>query len=227
MKFKLLYILILLLVLPLKVNAVYEVTDARCTNDIKVSLRSKATNISYKINKNIDSKASNVTYTVEFLNVDDDIYIVDSSNNKEYKNTFKIEGITPGANINFIMYAEDNTYCGGYLITSKAIQIPYYNKYSTNKLCSGYEDYTLCNENANISITEEDFEKRMKLYIESLKISTTTTSKEEKKDDTSNTFDIVSFIIRYNTYISGFGAILLVIYITVIINKKNKERGIL
>jgi ABC-type antimicrobial peptide transport system permease subunit len=123
------------------------------------------------------------------------------------------------------IYASDATYCNEYKVSTRLVQIPYYNKYYKNDLCNGYEYYYLCKENSDVRLTDEQFEKNMKAYIDSLK----KTNEEESNNNlqSNKKFDIVAFIVEYNVYISGFGGILLVIYITYMIKKMNKERGVL
>lgn len=212
--------------MPIKTKAIYEVIDSRCTDNLKMELRSLAAPITYKVTKVIDN--NKVTYNVDLYNISETIYALDSSTNKKYTmNNSKITNVEPGTFLNIQLYANEKNYCNGYKIKTITIQIPYYNKYSTNELCKNYKDYILCSENISLNITLEEFELRMKNYISSLNKKEETTNKEEEiiKQDTKLT--LFDFIIKYNKYISGFGAILLVIYITVIINNMNKKRGIL
>lgn len=211
---------------PVKTKAIYEVIDSRCTSDIKILLREKASLVAYKTNKNT---TESITYEIQLLNLDDDIYILNQLDNKIYtKQNSIIKNIIPGSTVTLSIYGSNNTYCEGYKVITKTVVIPYHNKYSTNDLCIGYESYALCNEFSNINITEEEFKTRMEIYIASLK----TKDKENKEDEKNNNedvgFNLANFIIEYNLYISAFGLILLVIYITVIINNlSKKKRGIL
>ena len=68
MKTRLLCILILFLVVPTFVKAEHEVIDARCTLDIKMSLRENARDINYKLTRNEDKKG-NVTYSITLFNI--------------------------------------------------------------------------------------------------------------------------------------------------------------
>lgn len=225
MKFRLLCLLFTLL-LPINTFALYEITDSRCTTDMKISLREKAINVTYKLNKIVNKK---VTYEIQLLNIDEDMYIVDSFTNNKYtiKNN-KIENITPGLTVNLDIYASNNNYCEGYKMTTKIVNIPYYNKYSSNELCKGYETYILCKETSNINIDEKEFNTRMKSYINSLKQEDNTKKEElEKKEVQNNGFDFITFLTEYNLYISLFLVIILTILIVIIINDMNKKRGII
>jgi hypothetical protein len=224
MKIKVFILLILLLVLPTSAHAVYEVIDSRCTTDIKITLRSKASSFTYSVNKiNINDV---VTYDLELLNIDKLIKVSNSINNVIYTSDGVINNIEPGTIVKLNIYASDATYCNDYKVSTRLVQIPYYNKYYKNSLCNGYEYYYLCKENSDVRLTDEQFEKNMKAYIDSLK----KINEEESNNNnssSSNKFDIVSFIVKYNVYISGFGGILLVLYVTYMIKKMNKERGVL
>ena len=223
MKIKVFILLILLLVLPTSAHAVYEVVDSRCTTDIKITLRSKASSFTYSVNKINNNDV--ITYDLELLNIDKLIKVSNSINNVIYTSDGVINNIKPGTIVKLNISASDATYCNGYEISTRTIQIPYYNKYYKNDLCDGYEYYYLCKENSNVNLTDEQFKTNMKAYIDSLNKS----NEEENNNNNSsnNKFDIVAFIVKYNVYISGFGGILLVLYITYMIEKMNKERGVL
>ena len=224
-KTRLILILIFLLILPFNVFAVYEVTDSRCTTDIKLTLRDLASNVTYSISKIKDN--DEVFYNMEILNIDSSIYVIDSIDNNIYNIDSTIENITPGTIVKLNIYASDETYCEGYKIDTISVQIPYYNKYSENELCDGYEDYALCIENANVTITEDQFISQMNSYIASLNSESGEATESAEESSSSSKFDLVNFIIEYNEYLSGLGLILLVIYITVVIERANKKRGIL
>jgi len=224
MKIKIFILLILLLVLPTSAHAVYEVIDSRCTTDIKITLRSKASSFTYSINKINNNDV--VTYDLELLNIDKLIKVNNSINNVIYTSDGIINNIEPGTIIKLNISASDATYCNDYKISTRMIQIPYYNRHYKNDLCNGYEYYYLCKENSNVKLTDEQFEKDMKAYIDSLKKQNEEENNNINPSDNSK-FDIVAFIVKYNAYISGFGGILLVIYITYMIKKMNKERGVL
>ncbi len=218
---KIYLLLFLLLVFPIKTNAIYDVIDSRCTNQSKLSLRKDASNISYRLTK-VENK-DNVMYTVLFYNLTDDLYIADS-NNVKYEGT-KIENIKPGTSMIVNIYVSDNNYCGGYKAGSRIIKVPYYNKYSENELCNGYEDYFLCKEDSNVNMSEKEFKAKMDSYIKSLKEEREEVKEVEK--EINDSFDFMEFLNNYWIYIaSGVGFILIAAAIVIIINKR-KNRGIL
>lgn len=218
--------MIIFLILPINVFAVYEVIDSRCTIDIKTTLREKAENFTYSIEKIED--ASGVDYNLELLNIDKSIYIKTSVDSNMYTKNSMIKEIRPGTLLQFYIYASNETYCEGYKIKTVSIQIPYYNKYSKDPMCVGYESYALCNPTSNLNITHDEFETQMKVYIASLNNGNTPDDKENVDNNKdNNNVDLVSFIIEYSEYLSGAGWILLVIYVAIVIQRLNKKRGIL
>ena len=217
---KKIYILLLLLILfPIKTNAIHEVIDTRCTTELKLSLKKEASEVTYRVTKN-DSDGK-VTYSAILYNISDNLYVTSSS--KKVSEDLKIENIKPGGSILIEIYASNNTYCAGYKAGTKIIKAPNYNPYSQSDLCKGYENYTLCKEDANITLTEKEFEIQMKNYIESLK------TKEDVVENApvDNNFNLISFIKNYGLYIGIGVGVVAVITITIVIIYKRKNRGIL
>ena len=230
MKTRLLCILILFLVVPTFVKAEHEVIDARCTLDIKMSLRENARYINYKLTRNEDKKG-NVTYSITLFNITEDVNVINSSDNKVY--TIKsnvISNIKPGTNVVLNVNANNTTYCNGYKINVLNINIPYYNPYSKNKLCVGNEDYYLCRENVLLNMSQKEFETRINAYIKEKENNNNNNEQmPDKKDDVvedKTGFSIFDFIIKYNKAISITGVVLLIIYIVLDIKISKKKREV-
>ncbi len=218
---KVFYLLLLIILLfPIKSLARYEIIDSRCTDSLKSSLKSDANDVTYRLSKEI--KKNKVTYNAIFYNLTKDMYITDANNKKYTSNT--ISNLTPGSKIQVIIYASSNTYCEGYKIITKIISVPYYNKYYKNEICRGYENYYLCKENSNVNLTEEEFNKKMNEYIESLKVKET---EEVKPEEDATKFDIISFILYYKYFFIGGISLIAITILIVVINNKRKNRGIL
>jgi len=213
---------IFLFFLPSTCKAVYEVTDPRCTSDLKISLRNQASLIAYKLNKNENGEL--VTYNLDIFNMDEDVYILNQSDNRKYYNNSSILNISPGTILKLGIYASSSNYCEGYKVSSKTVNVPYYNKYSKDKLCVGYEDYYLCKSTSNVNISYDEFKIRMNKYIESLKEEDIAIENDNEKN-IEKSFDLVDFIVRYNVYISSFGVFLLIIYIIVVVRSIRKKRS--
>lgn len=213
---KLTYLLFLLLIIPIKVGAIHEVIDSRCTNSLKTMLRNEGQEVSYRFSK-VKSE-SDVTYTIYFYNLSENIYMTDSSGN--IYTSSKIEKLTPGSSFVINMYASNKTYCEGYKIYSKTVSVPYYNPYFGSDLCKGYENYSLCKENVNVTISQEEFEKKLNSYKESFKEEVNINNEEEE----NNEFSLYEFIMRYKYYLTSTLATLVLIAVIFIIIKKVKKR---
>ena len=209
----------LLLLFPIFVNAKYEVIDSRCTTELKLSLKEAGNDVTYRLSKS--EKDGNISYALILYNVTDDMYITNSENVR-YKDT-KIDNLTPGSSFIINIYASNKNYCDGYKIGSKIINVPYYNKYSKDKLCEGYESYYLCKEDSNITLSEDEFKKEMNSYIESLKKS----DKKEEKEIEDSSFNILNFIDEYKYYIIGGVSLIIISIVVIVIVKRKKDDDIL
>lgn len=216
---KVYWLLLLLLLFPIKASAIHEVIDSRCTNELKMSLKDDAKNVAYRLTK-VENK-DNVTYSVLFYNVTDDIYLEDGNGNKYGS---KIENLKPGTSIMVNIYASNKNYCEGYKAGYKLIKVPYYNKYYKHELCKGYENYSLCKEDSNINMTEKEFEKAMNDYINSLKPKQ---DEQQQQEEQTNKFDFIEFINDYWIYILLPLVVILVTIVVVMLINKRKNRGIL
>lgn len=222
---KLTYLLFLLLIIPIKVGAIHEVIDSRCTNSLKTLLRNEGQEVIYRFSK--VKNEDDVTYTIYFYNLTENMYMTDSSGN--IYTSSKIEKLKPGTSFTFNLYASNKTYCEGYKIYSKTISVPYYNPYFGSDLCKGYEKYSLCKEDVNVTISQDEFVKKLNAYKESLK-----EVEEEETDINYNIeeddFNLYEFITNYKYYFILSLVIVTLGMIAVIIVKqieKRKRGGIL
>ena len=220
---KLTYLLFLLLIIPIKVGAIHEVIDSRCTNSLKTLLRNEGQEVTYRFSK--VKNESDVTYTIYFYNLTENMYMTDSTDN--IYTSSKIEGLIPGSTFVINLYASNKTYCEGYKIYSKTINVPYYNPYFGSDLCKGYEKYSLCREDVNVTISQDEFEKKLNSYKESLNNKEKTDINEQVEND--NDFKLHEFILNYKYYFILISVIMLVTIMGVIIRqvKKRKSGGIL
>ena len=221
---KLTYLLFLLLIIPIKVGAIHEVIDSRCTNSLKAMLRNEGQEVAYRFSK--VKNGEDVTYTIYFYNLTENMYMTDSSGN--IYTTSKIEKLTPGSSFVINFYASSKTYCEGYKIYSKIISVPYYNPYFGSDLCKGYENYSLCKENVNITISQEEFEKKLSFYKESLKEEDNVDIVDDTEENEEKS--LYEIILNYKYYFI-FGLCFLVssVIIVIIVKevKKRKSGGIL
>lgn len=216
---KLFYLLFILMLLPINTKAVYEVIDSRCTTELKLSLKEEGKNITYRLSNVTDN--NNVTYTLYFYNLTENIYLTDSNGN--IINSDKIENLKPGTKISLNLYASNKNYCEGYKVATKLISVPYYNPYAKSDLCNGYEEYYLCSEDTNVTLSQEEFEKKLEEYKKSLK----ETEEEKPIEIEEDKFNLLEFIQDYWYYFASIIGIIFIVVITIIIINKRKNRGIL
>jgi len=212
--------LLLLLLFPSNTKAVFEVIDARCTNSLKTSLREEAQEFTYRLSK--VENDNEIVYTTYFYNLSENIDLIDQNGNK-YNRT-ELNNLKQGTTVTISLVASNNTYCEGYKMMTKVIKVPYYNKYYGTDLCKGYENFSLCGENERVLYNENEFEKELENYKESLK-----TKEEEPKEEVVIEEEENSYMIlyEYRYYIIASVAIIFVgITIYIIINKQ-KNKGIL
>ena len=216
MKKYVMLILLLVLLVPTKSKAYYDVLDERCTNDLKLSLKKEANDITYRVSKN--GSGDKVTYTVIFYNVSENLFLTNGDEEIE----LKIEDLKPGSSLVINVYAAKDSYCDTYKARTMMINVPYYNKYSEKEICNNYRNYSLCKENTNITLTEAEFDKEMNNYIESLK------AKEKANQETidDDTLDFTRFLEKYGIYV-GIGVVLVAAGITAYVMWRKKKYGIL
>lgn len=209
----------LLLFIPLNVNALHEVIDSRCTNTLKTSLREEANDVVYRLSK--VSSDTGITYTAYFYNLTNNIYI-SVNDNALYDN--KIENLEPGSNIVVTIYSSNNSYCAGYKVKTLIINVPFYNPFFGTKACSGLDNFYLCQEHSNVNLTEEEFNKKINEYKESLVSDKTEQEKEENIEQEEGNYRLLDFVYEYKYYFIGIVVFLIAI---ILIKRNNSNRGIL
>lgn len=206
---------------PISVNAYYEVTNPNCTIYLRNELRLKAFEIIYSNEKYLDNGV--VYFRLLVNNIPSELSVKDLETNIVYNDHFVVNKVLPGSIKNFQIYANSNTECNGYNAYTKIVSIPYYNKYSENILCEGYEDYVLCKESSRVNLSLEAFENAMNEYIESIK------EVEEKPNDNiieeKESFIDVFLNFIYDNYITILVSIIIVgtIGIVIILLIKRKK----
>ena len=220
---KILLLLFLFCVFPIKSYAVHEVIDSRCTTELKTKLREEAKDFTYMLSR-VDENG-NSTYTMHFYAISENLNIV-GEKGIIYTNN-KIDGLKPGSSFTLNFYANNKNYCESYKAYSRIIKVPYYNKYYNSELCDGYEDFSLCKKDININLSKEEFQKRLNEYKESIK--------EKPKDEEVIVEPIVQDV-GFNLYDFVMNNIYYVLYgiiffgtagIIIILIKEKERRGIL
>lgn len=207
--------LIAIMLLPVCVKA------SDCDYNEQANLRKIASNVtaSYDYIESSDS----VTFSVTLTNLTSDIYIVDSATGRTYyynnSPELTINGYSAGTNIRYSIYASKANCIKEYL-TIKYVNLPSYNKYYKDPLCTGLEQYSVCSKWQNINMTYDDFTKTVSAYK-----NNTTNNNSEAEDNTQTSsksiFDYVfEFIISYYLYMV-IGASIIIVVVSYIRGKRN------
>lgn len=206
---KKLLLFIIMLVLPI---TVFARAKTGCDYSIVSKLKKYASNVNiiydYKI---VDNEA---VFSVTFNNIVSDIYIQDELTGANYyfENTnngeLVINDIKNTKKLKYKILSR-NSNCNGEVLLTHYITLPVYNKYSTDPLCKGLENYKLCYTFLDTDITYEEFKKR----IEEYKKEKPAEKEEEKKVvNKKNDWDkFLDFMVKYGIYIVAVIAILITV----------------
>lgn len=158
------FMLFLLIVLPIKVNAI-------CDNSRKTELQKIAANITY----GYDYIKGNDTFNITITNLNPNIYIDDNGKVYKYSNSneLTIGGYKPGDNIRLYVY--DTEYCNASALNILYINLPVKNKYYGTEVCKGYEEYSICQMWTSNNYTQNEIEEKLNSYKQN--------DTQEKKED--------------------------------------------
>lgn len=207
-----LIVLILLIILPHKVNA-YNF----CTTDDTVKLNKFAANVLtnysyYEVN-------GQVKFKITINNLNSNIYIYDVKKKQTYYSIGEItlDNYGPNQTVEYKIYS-NLPYCKGQYLNSLYVTLPPYNRYYKDKLCEGLENYRLCQRWSNVDLTYDEFKKEMNDYLNS-----------KNQNETINLNDYKSiYQIILDFYIKYYYIILPIIIIIggiIIVLKKQKENN--
>lgn len=147
------FMLFLLIVLPIKVNAI-------CDNSKKTELQKIAGNVTYGYDYIKESDSFNITIT----NLNPNIYIDNNGTIYRYSNSneLTIGGYKPGDSLRLYIY--DTEYCIPSALNILYINLPIKNKYYGTEVCSGFEEYSLCQMWTSNNLTENEIKSKLDSY---------------------------------------------------------------
>lgn len=215
---KKIFLLLILLLIPIKINAI---VISGCKTQVLSNLKSLASNVNLSYTYEI--KNNNAYFKITINNITDKIYIVDNLGNKyTYNNSNKGEIITNEYKdinkISFRIYSSVPD-CMDDLLITKYINLPTYNIYYNDPVCKGIEDYKLCQRWATQTLGYEEFVQEVNNY----KIKKNTNIVDNNKNaNTKGLFDMM-FDIYINYYYIILPVLIVVCLSFVYIkNRKNK-----
>ncbi len=215
------YLLLLLVILfPIKVFSYNDTLNPLCTLKEKARLRNDVLNFNYELEKYKEKEQ--IYYKITIHNMNQDVIVEYDKNIYTVTNNI-IYKILPGTILKLDVYATPSGICDGFDVSIKTLSVPYFNIYKDDELCVGNEEYFLCKENVNTSITREEFEKKIKEYEKSKEIiekDEESVKKSEKKEG-----NIITFILDYYVYI--IFVVIVIGVVTIIILLENRKKRIL
>lgn len=168
---------------------------AGCSNADKVKYQELAKNISYTYEYKEEN--GNVSFNIIFSNINENLYLYDQKEYKDYPRTDK-EMIIPaleGKSYRFGVYTSDSVSgCDGFILYTIYVNTPYYNEYYQDSLCEGIEDYKFCNKWLNMDIDYDTFKENVLKYKNSLYKEEEVKKKEEKEN---LLYKVLDFYIDY------------------------------
>ena len=156
---KIIIIFVLMLLIPaVKVKAYY-------CNYLDVANYKK---IAYNVNYMYEyvEKNGEITFNVTLVNLNKDIYFIDTTTGKKHTFTnpeITLTGYNDGEIIKYNFYAND-IYCDGSIINTLIVSLPKYNPYYNDKECEGIENFSLCQKWYSHNLTYEQFLKKIGEY---------------------------------------------------------------
>lgn len=175
--------------------------------------------------------ASNINYSYEYEEINDDVvfhvtlvnlneslYLKDSNNNTyNYTSNQIVVDAKSGENLIFYVYPTDS-YCEDKFIYTLRIKLPTYNKFYKDPICSGIENYSLCDKWSTHNLSYEKFIQNVTSYKENLK-------KEDiiEKEETNSLF---YYLIKFLTKYYYLFLIAIIIFCSTIIYFRSKGNNI-
>lgn len=168
----------------------YTETNAldKCTTTEKNNLIQLAHNIKfdYELSNNTASGEGKRYFKITISNITKDTYVSYDQGIYTYEDNSDTPGIitigslfAPNTTYTFKVYAA--TACPDEILLTKTVNLPSYNIYSEKEECQTYPDFKLCNRYYAGSITDSEFQSKLKQYQESL--AKDESERENEKDD--------------------------------------------
>lgn len=150
--------IMLLIMIPHQVKA-YNM----CSTEDTVKLNKIASNV--LANYNYYEANGTVKFKITINNLTSNTYIYDAVKKQTYYSNGEItlDNYGPNQTVEYKIYS-NISYCKGQYLNSIFVTLPPYNPYYKDKLCSGIEDYKLCQRWSNVNLTYDEFKKQINDY---------------------------------------------------------------
>ena len=197
---------------------------AECSFKERKELLNQAKNVEAYFEPDLD----NNKFSFYLYNLTDDIYaeLVNLDTNQSFEihkyqledGSFSLDIDNISERMTYRLYIKSNvSNCYSYNITNKTLIKGIINKYYSDNVCKGIEEYLYCQPvlNENFNLSDEAIYRKIYNYKESLEVST----KQEIKQE--NAF--IAFIKKYWKYVLVISIVIIAIVILLI--KLSKKRG--
>ena len=160
--YQIILFMVFIILIPNKVSAL-------CDNNAKARLKSITANVTFAT-KYVESNNS-VNFYITLANLHPEIYIKDATSFKYYYYNSKatnpheltISGYLPGRSIKYEFYTK-NVGCTGEVLLVRYVTLPPYNRFYSDPLCQGIEDYTFCQKWIKTNLSYNQFKQKIAIY---------------------------------------------------------------
>lgn len=169
--------------------------EAKCMYSDLAEMKKIASNINYSYEYKI--VGNDAFFDVTLVNLTKDIYFTDSVTNKTYKNKsgeYVLKNYQSGDTIIYNFYSNDAD-CLGTILYTIRIVLPKYNQYYNNPICTGVEEYSLCQRWSSHNLSYDKFLEKVNQY-KSEKIEEMKKNKKEVDNDSLFHY-IIIFLTDY------------------------------
>lgn len=208
MKNKVLLIILLLLFIPVNIQAY-------CTDQEKVKMNKLAGNVNFTPIFDENSEKFNLIVS----NLSPDFYFKNLGTGITYNynsNENIIYGLEPGKSYRFKFYSNLSN-CLNENVLSKYITLPKYNKWYKDPICANYQDQTFCQKWSGFNYTYDEIVKK----IENLNKNDKQDIEKKKKEKILGFYDYL--LIIYQKYYFIILPIIIILSISYIIWKRKKD----
>lgn len=204
--------IILFIFITPKVNA------AMCTKSEIIKIKEKVNNV--KIESVLVNEDSGM-FNIKITGLPEKVYITETTTEQNYSYSSNVDGVITIPRIGGGTYTFKFYYlqCDNQLLRTQSITVPYYNYYSKNKLCDNIpvEEVKECDEWYQGEVTKELLTQKINEYNEKLK-------QEQKANRFKNIINTIKdFMMNYLIYIVIALAIIIIVPVIIIRNKKRGE----
>lgn len=203
------------------------VNAATCTTEELNQLKQEAHNV--KFNYEIEVKEVDDSHTYYFdviaTNFNENLYVetpygmvLGFDTNEGNQKRYFIDKFLEGSKYTFNIYSSDKTSCENTKLSTKTLDVPYFNDYSLKEECIGNEDFDMCQKHYSDYIkSDEVFQKALKEYKEN-------GGKKVKDKDKSMVEVVLSFLTNPIVIVGAVIVVAVIILLIIRAIRKNKKR---